>query len=76
MSYVNAPQLAEARGLDVQESRTAVAHDYLNLITLAGDVHAPSPAQVTRAFASTPDGQALLVAITRGDIHFLTTLER
>jgi S1-C subfamily serine protease len=47
-----------------------------DLITLAGDVHAPSPAQVTRAFASTPDGQALLVAITRGDIHFLTTLER
>ncbi len=39
MSYVNAPQLAEARGLDVQESRTAAAHDYVNLITLRGDGH-------------------------------------
>jgi D-3-phosphoglycerate dehydrogenase len=39
VSYVNAPQLAEARGLDVQESRTAAAHDYLNLITLRGDGH-------------------------------------
>jgi D-3-phosphoglycerate dehydrogenase len=39
VSYVNAPQLAEARGIDVQESRTAAAHDYLNLITLRGDGH-------------------------------------
>ncbi|HET7720399.1 MAG TPA: ACT domain-containing protein, partial [Acidimicrobiales bacterium] len=39
VSYVNAPQLAEARGLDVQETRTAAAHDYVNLITLAGDGH-------------------------------------
>lgn len=39
VSYVNAPQLAAARGLDVQESRTAAAHDYVNLITLAGDGH-------------------------------------
>ena len=39
VSYVNAPQLAEARGIDVQESRTAAAHDYVNLITLRGDGH-------------------------------------
>ena len=39
VSYVNAPQLAEARGLEVQESRTAAAHDYVNLITLRGDGH-------------------------------------
>ncbi|MDQ2826068.1 MAG: phosphoglycerate dehydrogenase [Actinomycetota bacterium] len=39
VSYVNAPQLAEARGLDLQESRTAAAHDYVNLITLRGDGH-------------------------------------
>jgi len=39
VSYVNAPQLAEARGLDVQESRTAAVHDYVNLITLRGDGH-------------------------------------
>jgi D-3-phosphoglycerate dehydrogenase len=40
VSYVNAPQLASARGLEVQESRTATAHDYANLITLRGDGHA------------------------------------
>jgi D-3-phosphoglycerate dehydrogenase len=40
VSYVNAPQLAEAQGLDVQESRTTEANDYLNLITLRGDGHA------------------------------------
>ena len=39
VSYVNAPQLAEARGLEVKESRTATANDYLNLITLRGDGH-------------------------------------
>jgi D-3-phosphoglycerate dehydrogenase len=39
VSYVNAPQLAQARGIDVQESRTATAHDYVNLITVRGDGH-------------------------------------
>ncbi|MDQ4067977.1 MAG: phosphoglycerate dehydrogenase [Actinomycetota bacterium] len=39
VSYVNAPQLARARGLDIQESRAATAHDYPNLITLRGDGH-------------------------------------
>jgi S1-C subfamily serine protease len=47
-----------------------------DLITLAGGVHAPSPAQVARAFASAPDGHPVMIAITRGDAHFLTTLER
>ncbi|HEX3623628.1 MAG TPA: phosphoglycerate dehydrogenase [Acidimicrobiales bacterium] len=39
VSYVNAPRLAEAKGLDVQEFRTTAAHDYVNLITLQGDGH-------------------------------------
>ncbi|HEV3494864.1 MAG TPA: phosphoglycerate dehydrogenase [Actinomycetes bacterium] len=39
VSYVNAPQLAQARGIEVQESRTATAHDYVNLITVRGDGH-------------------------------------
>lgn len=46
-----------------------------DLITLVGDVHAPSPAQVTRGFASSPDGQPVMIAVTRGDAHFLTALE-
>ena len=39
VSYVNAPQLAEARGLEVRETKTSAAHDYVNLITLRGGDH-------------------------------------
>jgi D-3-phosphoglycerate dehydrogenase len=34
VSYVNAPQLAEERGLDVRETSTATSRDYKSLITL------------------------------------------
>jgi len=40
VSYVNAPQLAADRGLEVRESKTSTAHDYVNLITLRGGHHA------------------------------------
>ncbi|MBW3667838.1 MAG: phosphoglycerate dehydrogenase, partial [Actinobacteria bacterium] len=40
VSYVNAPQLAEERGLEVRETKTSTAHDYVNLVTLRGDAHA------------------------------------
>jgi D-3-phosphoglycerate dehydrogenase len=44
VSFVNAPQLAEARGLAVRESMSSSALDYVNLVTLRGrlgdrDVH-------------------------------------
>jgi D-3-phosphoglycerate dehydrogenase len=39
VSYVNAPQLAEERGLQVRETKTSTAHDYVNLLTLRGDAH-------------------------------------
>ncbi|HEX6596949.1 MAG TPA: phosphoglycerate dehydrogenase [Acidimicrobiales bacterium] len=39
VSYVNAPQLAAAAELDVEESRTSEAHDYVNLITMRGGGH-------------------------------------
>jgi len=39
VSYVNAPQLAQERGLDVREASTATAHDYVNLITLRSPSH-------------------------------------
>ena len=35
VSYVNVPQLAEQRGLQVRESNTATSRDYKSLITLA-----------------------------------------
>ena len=40
VSYVNAPQLAEERGIAVRESKTTTAHDYVNLITVRGGEHA------------------------------------
>src|SRR3954447_20852106 len=36
VSFVNAPQLAEARGISVRETKSADARDYVNLITVRG----------------------------------------
>ena len=40
VSYVNAPQLAAQRGLEVRETSTSTSHDYVNLITLRSGTHA------------------------------------
>jgi D-3-phosphoglycerate dehydrogenase len=40
VSYVNAPQLAEERGVEVRETRTSTAQDFVNLVTLRGGQHA------------------------------------
>jgi len=42
VSYVNAPQLAAERGLDVKESTTMTAQDYVNLISVSGGEHSVS----------------------------------
>ena len=39
VSYVNAPQLAEERGLEVREVSTSATRDYVNLITLRSAEH-------------------------------------
>jgi D-3-phosphoglycerate dehydrogenase / 2-oxoglutarate reductase len=39
VSYVNAPQLAEERGLAVKESQTATPREYVNLVTLRSSSH-------------------------------------
>jgi D-3-phosphoglycerate dehydrogenase / 2-oxoglutarate reductase len=39
VSYVNAPQLASERGLEVKESTTSASRDFLNLVTLRTPVH-------------------------------------
>lgn len=39
VSYVNAPRLAEDRGLTVRETSTTTAHDFVNLITLRAGEH-------------------------------------
>jgi D-3-phosphoglycerate dehydrogenase / 2-oxoglutarate reductase len=40
VSYVNAPRLAAERGLEVRETSTVTAHDYVNLISLRSGDHA------------------------------------
>jgi S1-C subfamily serine protease len=47
-----------------------------DVITLVADVSAPSPAQVMRSYTSMGQGERVMVAVTRGDTHFVTTLER
>ena len=47
-----------------------------DVITLVADVEAPTPAQLTTAFASLRAGQRAMLAVTRGDTHFVTTIDR
>jgi len=47
-----------------------------DVITLVADIAAPTPAQVMRAFASASEGQPVMLAVTRGTTHFVTTLTR
>jgi D-3-phosphoglycerate dehydrogenase len=42
VSYVNAPALAEARGLQVEETSTLTSPDYVNLITVRSAEHSVS----------------------------------
>ena len=40
VSYVNAPQMAADRGVEVRETSTSTAQDYVNLVTVRGGDHA------------------------------------
>src|SRR5262245_18386683 len=40
VSYVNAPQIAAERGVEVRESSTSTTQDYVNLVTVRGGDHA------------------------------------
>jgi D-3-phosphoglycerate dehydrogenase len=39
VSYVNAPQVAEARGIEVKETSTSSSVDWINLVTISGGGH-------------------------------------
>jgi D-3-phosphoglycerate dehydrogenase len=39
VTYVNAPQLAAARGVELRQTSASATHDYVNLITLRGNGH-------------------------------------
>jgi S1-C subfamily serine protease len=45
-----------------------------DLITFVGNVQVPTPAQITRSFASLREGQHVLVGVTRADAHRVVTL--
>ena len=54
VSYVNAPQLAERRGLRVRESSTATSHDYKSLITLRSAGHSVAGTLITVGLRTEP----------------------
>jgi S1-C subfamily serine protease len=47
-----------------------------DVITLVGELSSPTPAQVMRSYTSMAQGQRVIVAVTRGEAHFVTTFER
>jgi len=47
-----------------------------DILTVVGELDAPTPSQVSQAFAAAPAGQPVLVAMTRGDAHHVLTLEK
>ena len=47
-----------------------------DVITLIGEVPSPTPDQVRRLFASAREGRPVLVGVTRGATHLVTTLAR
>lgn len=47
-----------------------------DLVTMLEGVARPSPVDISRAFAGATAGEPLLVAVTRGDTHWITTLEK
>jgi len=46
VTFVNAPQLAEERGISVRETKTSTARDYVNLITVRGVAGGDRPTHV------------------------------
>jgi D-3-phosphoglycerate dehydrogenase len=40
VSYVNAPRIAADKGVEIRDTSTATAHDYVNLVTIRGGEHA------------------------------------
>jgi S1-C subfamily serine protease len=47
-----------------------------DVITVFGEIVGPTPNQMNRAYAAMPSGKPVIVGVTRGDVHFVTALER
>ncbi len=65
VTLVHEASIADRAGIEVGD-----------LITRAGEIPSPSPAEVTRAFEALPSGGALLVALTRGSEHLVVALTK
>jgi D-3-phosphoglycerate dehydrogenase len=61
VSFVNAPQLAEMRGLELRETKSSSARDYVNLVSLRGKV-ADRPVHVAGTITG-QRGEARIVGI-------------
>jgi len=59
VSFVNAPQLAEERGLTVRETTSSSARDYVNLVSLRGTVEG-RPVHVAGTLAGTKEAPRIV----------------
>jgi S1-C subfamily serine protease len=66
---------AEVLRVDPGSAADAAGFEAGDVITLVGDLEAPTPAQVSRAFAEAA-GHSVAAAVTRGDTHLIVTLEK
>jgi S1-C subfamily serine protease len=69
---VGAEVIALASGSAGEQAGLAVG----DVITLVADRGTPTPAQVTQSYRTLSQGQRVMVAVTRGRAHFVTTLKR
>jgi S1-C subfamily serine protease len=65
VTRVDRPSAGEKAGLAVGD-----------VITLVAGISSPTSAHIREAFALAEEGQRVMIAVTRGDTHFVTTLER
>jgi hypothetical protein len=67
---------AEVRRIDSGSAADRAGLILGDIITLVADVAAPTPSQIMRSYTSLNPGERVLVAVTRGDAHLVTTVER
>ena len=60
--------------IDPRSAATAARLQEGDIITLAGDITAPTAAQIGDAFRSARTGEAIMLAITRGSTHLVVGL--
>ena len=60
--------------IDPRSAATAARLQEGDIITLAGDITAPTAAQISDAFRSARTGEAIMLAITRGRTHLVVGL--